>query len=434
MTAVTVMKTKKKLLFASITFVVALVVAELASIVGLRLISLQSNLSHLEQERAVLSSGYGTSEAATETIHPYLGWVHIPGSPPLACFDHEVDVNAIGFRDSGPGIYSQADDAFVVGIAGGSVAWELSVEAEDLIRSVLAQCPAVSGRRIRIVRLATPGYKQPQQLFALSYLMTLGAHFDVVINLDGYNEVALTLSENRGQQTALVYPRMWDVRSRLQLDPRDSMDTYNLLRIRAERQALAKNLNDSVWRYSFTANLIWKARDRRLMQELTDLGTHMLVRRRRNFVYHGPAGNLANDEEAYAAAVAIWKNSSLQMADLCRGKGCVYLHVLQPNQYDPGSKPLSRIELEDYVIEGQEAGETIAAVYPLLKDAGEKMQSTGGLQFLDASQVFHDVSDTVYRDKYCHLNELGNRLLAETILVRLNEELNLRLVTDTGER
>ena len=34
-----------------------------------------------------------------------------------------------------------------------------------------------------------PGYKQPQQLMAYNYLLSLGAEFDAVINIDGYNVI-----------------------------------------------------------------------------------------------------------------------------------------------------------------------------------------------------------------------------------------------------
>ena len=40
----------------------------------------------------------------------------------------------------------------------------------------------------------------------------------------------------------------------------------------------------------------------------------------------------------------LWKNSFLQMHNLCEGNGTNYLHVLQPNQHLTGSKPLSDVE------------------------------------------------------------------------------------------
>ena len=40
----------------------------------------------------------------------------------------------------------------------------------------------------------------------------------------------------------------------------------------------------------------------------------------------------------------LWERSSLAMSRLAEASGLAYLHVLQPNQYVLGSKPLSREE------------------------------------------------------------------------------------------
>ena len=43
------------------------------------------------------------------------------------------------------------------------------------------------------------GYKQPQQLLILSYFLSIGQSFDVVVNIDGFNEVAMSpLNDARG--------------------------------------------------------------------------------------------------------------------------------------------------------------------------------------------------------------------------------------------
>jgi hypothetical protein len=47
-----------------------------------------------------------------------------------------------------------------------------------------------------VVKATIGGYKQPQQLMALNWFMALGGEFDIVINLDGFNDVALPALEN----------------------------------------------------------------------------------------------------------------------------------------------------------------------------------------------------------------------------------------------
>ena len=65
-------------------------------------------------------------------------------------------------------------------------------------------------RRVRVHSLALGGFKQPQMLAALAYLMALGQRFDVVVELDGFNDVALSFSENKYKGTFPAYPRDWD--------------------------------------------------------------------------------------------------------------------------------------------------------------------------------------------------------------------------------
>lgn len=43
------------------------------------------------------------------------------------------------------------------------------------------------------------------------------------------------------------------------------------------------------------------------------------------------------------------------------------------------------------------------------------MRCTEGIASFDLSSVYQTVTDTVYVDDCCHVNELGNRLMAERI-------------------
>lgn len=75
----------------------------------------------------------------------------------------------------------------IVGLFGGS----FSKLCYFSLKSVLDRHSATLGKNFIVINFATDGYKQPQQLMILNYLLALGAEFDVVINLDGFNEVSL---------------------------------------------------------------------------------------------------------------------------------------------------------------------------------------------------------------------------------------------------
>ena len=69
----------------------------------------------------------------------------------------------------------------------------------DRLAAALAAAPAFRGRDIVPLCFSHEGYKQPQQLLILSYFLSIGQAFDVVVNIDGFNEVAISpLNDARG--------------------------------------------------------------------------------------------------------------------------------------------------------------------------------------------------------------------------------------------
>jgi hypothetical protein len=158
-------------------FLIVYGVVELISVGAIRMMDQKASMAVLHSWQNDVASGESVSDGAFETIHPYLGWVHNPQNPGQENVGtRKTPVNHLGFRDDGESVYRRADDVFIVGIAGGSVAFQFSWAAEELLKKRLAEHPRVRGRRIQFVRLALSGYKQPQQLMAYSYLTTLLPH------------------------------------------------------------------------------------------------------------------------------------------------------------------------------------------------------------------------------------------------------------------
>src|SRR6185436_6541397 len=50
--------------------------------------------------------------------------------------------------------------------------------------------PRFANKPIRILSFALGGHKQPQQLMILTYYLSLGQPLDVIINVDGFNEIS----------------------------------------------------------------------------------------------------------------------------------------------------------------------------------------------------------------------------------------------------
>lgn len=351
-----------------------------------------------------------------EMLHPYLGFVMGPGSqPPDLRFDEAAA--QYGFSRSLAPLFHQPDPGiFVVGVVGGSVANIFATTGVRALREELRKSPLVAGKRIAVVNAAVPGFKQPQQLLTLSYLLALGAHFDLVLAIDGFNEVALPASENVPLGIFPAYPRSWlALVGEYDEELRQAVgELAYLRRIRSER---ADWLLSSPLRWSFSARLVWDSLDRLLARRIGRHEEVVAARARagyRSSATQGPPYEAESSERLFRDLTSIWSRSSLAMAALCRGRGIAYHHVLQPNQYLPGSKPLGPEELELAWNEDHPYRQPVIEGYPHLIAAGAELGSRG-VSFQDLTQVFAGIEEPLYLDDCCHFNRAGNALLGHAI-------------------
>lgn len=410
---------RKRWLFRIIAGSVVFGVLELLSWLTLDALSeQQAGVAGLVKSQRDIAASGATLAERSEALHPYLGWVMTPGKGTgLDLAGRELPVNPLGFVDDGETIYQRSEDCLLVGICGGSVAQQLSLLGEQTLRERLESAPEFRGKRVQFVRLAMSGFKQPQQLMALNYLLALGGELDVLINVDGYNEIALTVAENIKGHIFAAYPRSWDARLEDVVDPNVASLSYRLLQIRALRQEWAVWIQQSWLRHTWTGTMVWALRDRWLQAERLELGIEFRAHREQvghGFERDGPRQSFANTDEKYSHAVRLWAECSKLQAQICQARGIRYLQCLQPNQYHEGSKALSEVELEKYFAADQEYGEAVKFGYPLMIAEGPKLRRQG-VNFHDLTQLFADQTDTIYCDRYCHYNAKGNELLAAAV-------------------
>jgi hypothetical protein len=112
------------------------------------------------------------------------------------------------------------------------------------------------------------------------------------------------------------------------------------------------------------------------------------------------------------------------MAAMCRARGIVYIHVLQPTLWDRNSKPLTAHERE---LDAREIGWTtpVRTGYPELRKRGAQLREKG-VEFLDGSQAFACVQDELYYD-HCHFVAAGADRLWLFLEPRLLQLLQLVL-------
>ncbi len=418
--------TRKKLAFTAILLLLLWPVCELIAFVGLKVAIDDFSLERLHAQRGSLARG-AVSDGAAEAYHPFVGWCFDPNvAEPVTFGDRTIGINELGFLDDNPSLAQRSDDEFILGIAGGSVAWQVSVDGEDTLREKLEASPLLAGRKLRLVRMAMSGYKQPQQVMTLSYLLSLGGEFDAVVNLDGYNETALTVAENDRADVSYAYPRAWNTRTAAMVNPRDSADSAALLAARGQRQSMARSLRTSVLRFSPLANAVWKLRDDACRQSIYDLSKKLSKstrdREEQSFASYGPQNPYENDDERDTAIIDLWIRSSVLMDRICRGHNCVYVHMLQANQYHTRSKPMSEQEKKDSILATQRAGQAVEKLYPKLIKAAYQLDSEG-VQFSDQTQLFAEIVDPIYCDGFCHYNKRGNQMMAEQLADRVLKAL-----------
>jgi hypothetical protein len=344
---------------------------------------------------------------STETSHPYLGYVLNDLAEPSAW--HRLGwpapkVNRFGFE----GLDFDADvpqGTLRVGLFGGSVAKMLAL-SNHLQKALNARDDAPPST---VFACALNGYKQPQQLFLLMYLLALGIKWDVVINLDGFNEVALFEPENARQGVHPLYPRAWYSRVSRGRDGRAT--SLSLLIQSLDRTAAwlnahsATGLRQVFRRLALIATALGRGARRRLGQHLNHANGNIL-----GAVARGPGRPSSNLNVVYDELATVWFRSSLLMRNACDAHGAQYVHALQPNQYVAGSKPMGEAEQRVAVRETHPYRLGVTRGYGRLRARGVQL-SDAGVQFVDLTQVFQSVHEPVYADSCCHLNDLGHHLL-----------------------
>jgi hypothetical protein len=116
----------------------------------------------------------------------------------------------------------------------------------------------------------------------------------------------------------------------------------------------------------------------------------------------------------YLDLVDKWKLASVQLSRIARANDIAYVHFLQPNQYVPGGKIIGAEERSVAVDESFSYATAVRKGYPYLIAAGADL-ARQGVAFHDLTTMFAGLSEPLYRDKCCHLNQRGSDLLAGEI-------------------
>ncbi|MEM7050802.1 MAG: hypothetical protein AAF604_14135 [Acidobacteriota bacterium] len=359
-----------------------------------------------------------------EVLQPFLGFVIDPNLNQKKTRG-PLEIGPEGFYRRRQAKALPSDDPLRIGVFGGSVAFVFSFRGGEVLSQRLQSLEGFAESGVAVESWALGGYKQPQQLMTLNWLLARGHELDVVINLDGFNDIALAQTENRFRQVSPFYPRSWDVRVAGVPAGEAAARVGRVAFERQRRQLRAERFSARPWRWSATANLLWLALDRRAAQAVARAeaaAAELAGEESAGFLERGPTYRYRG-ADLVGDLVSLWERSSRLMHDLCAARGIRYYHFLQPNQYPEGAKPLSREERQKAYSTERRYRAVVQAGYPLLQQAGARLVADG-VAFHDLTMLFAQVEETLYIDDCCHLNQRGNELMAAAIGEILEAELD----------
>lgn len=379
---------------------------------------LHQSFSRSEIKKELLSSEVLVDSAGNENnttdgylgdhiLHPYLGFVSIPHS----------NYNEFNLPGTNP-IIKKAPGKLNVVIMGGSVAKDIYSHTGKRIIENLKKSNVFAGKEINLVVFALGGFKQPQPLIALNYFMALGAEYDIVINIDGFNEIVLPYADNLPHHVFPSYPRHWNIYSRKKLDSRVILVMGKQAVLNERIKNNKEFLSQSFLRYSNFSLFVWKLSDLKLKSKIAGEESQLrtvLENSESDYQSTGPYTTISDTLTFFREQAEFWMKSSKQISLLSRAGEFEYFHFLQPNQYDKGSKELNEEEMNIAFEPGPFAYKDAAAAgYPLLREQGKLLVSQG-VNFTDLSMLFRAEKRTVYNDKCCHFNLLGYEMIADKI-------------------
>ena len=412
----------KTIVFAAL-MVLALGVAieVIAYVAGIALLGPRFSLPRLQRQRDALvaSEGRVTFKGGIrwtehETLHPYLGYA------PSGSGAQRAGVG--GLLASMPP--TRAGNRVVVAFVGGSFAQVFYDEGAPHLLARLKDLPRYHGKTLVPVSLGFAGYKQPQQLLSIVYLLAVGAEFDLIINIDGFNDIAIHPTENAAGRVFPAYPRRWHQRMEGVLPGGALRLMLRRVQLEQRRAGLAEAFSTFPWRQLNTANFLYAVADRDLDRRVTETDVALLGEDHpagASSAATGPAKVFRSDAELVAYLVELWQRGSHLLDGVARLGGARYYHFLQPNQYVPGSKPINPLEAAA-VARSTPYRRIVETGYPLLRKAGAAL-TMAGVRFTDLSSVFANHAEPLYVDSCCHVGVPGNTIVADAIFEVLRRDL-----------
>ncbi|WP_377476055.1 MAG: hypothetical protein P2A85_25010 [Microcoleus anatoxicus] len=374
--------------------------------------------------------GVRLNESIVERFHPFFGFVQKPS----ADFRPGFKVNNYGFISPYDYPLKKTNkNQFIIGVFGGSVASNYSIfEIQNkILPEYIKQLPSLKNREFVILSFATGGYKQPQQLLILNYFLALRQEFDLVVNIDGFNEVALSNLNNKNK-VDLAMPSIQHILPLTNL-ANNSLSTKAMkatIRIK-ENKARINQALESLQHCSLAAcDAFYSVYIQNLVNNYkTDVIKFEKERTKQqddgSVIYLNTNKSVAQDSVAFEEMAWNWAKSSIFMHKVLSASNVPYVHVLQPNQYYQTKRVFSAAEKQIAFNQDTPYAKAVEIGYPALFKKFPNLEKNK-IDIFNGVKVFDKTKDAVYVDSCCHYNKAGevvfSNYVGSSILEVLRED------------
>ena len=374
-----------------------------------------------------------------EVLHPYAGYA-VDGK--VAIKDCERNENSspydcyarIRASNDSP-LPKRSPDSLNVALLGGSVAvGTVTGIKKNYIQTKLAQLPEYRGRNVNLHVLAAGGYRQPQPLMLLNMYYAMGAEYDLIISLDGFNDVTIGPIEYKWNKTHPIYPRSWVARVANRVSPELVILQARKLDLQDTHRSRARLLTNPWCRNSPMWNLIWRILHSRFLSEESALSTQMNSvsssdDKPRDFRYEelGPDYKFESWDGVIEYAAQLWARSNHLADGVAKAHGAKFFHFVQPNQYVDGSKPsMSEQERAIALVTPEQGGYGIwyRQGYKFVQKHQSWLRDQG-VNTTDLSQIYKEETGQIYIDNCCHMNARGYSMIVDAMVETIHQS-NLR--------
>jgi len=373
--------------------------------------------------------GVRLNQSIVERFHPFFGFIQKPS----ADFRPGFKVNNYGFIS--PYDYplkKTKNNQFFIGVFGGSVASDYAIfqVQNQILPKYLKQLPGLKDKEFVILSFATGGYKQPQQLLILNYFLALGQELDMVVNIDGFNEVALSNLNNKNQ-IDLTMPSIQHILPLTSL-ANNSLSTKAMkatIRIQENKARINQGLErlqqcslaacdalTSVYVQNLVNNYktdVIKFEKERTKQQKDDSGS---------VIYINTNNSVLQDSVAFEKMALNWAKSSIFMQKVLSAINVPYFHILQPNQYYQTKRVFGEAEKQIAFNKETPYAKSVQIGYPALFKKFPNLEKNN-INILNAVNVFDKTKEAVYVDSCCHYNQAGEVVFSNYVGSSILESL-----------